>query len=244
MLVPALSLASAQRILDMSRVHEPVYAAVGIHPTEGANLPGSWADDLERLSANAKVVAIGEIGLDYYWVGDPEARRHQREVLCAQLDLATKRSLPVILHMREEHDSESGACSVDMLKILRDWAGEPGSRKALAGRTGVMHSFSGSAEMAEAVMDLGFLIGVTGPITFRTADARRALVARLPLERLLIETDSPFLAPEPHRGRRNEPAFVAHIADRIAQVQSRTPREVAEMTGANAARLFAWGETA
>jgi TatD DNase family protein len=130
-----------------------------------------------------------------------------------------------------------------MLTILEDWsrrlraAGSP-----VADRPGVLHSFAGTFEMAATVIDLGFYIGVTGPITYASAEKRRQLVRQLPLERLLIETDSPFLAPQQQRGRRNEPAFVAYIADKIAEVQSRTPSEVAHATSSNAARLFAWGK--
>jgi TatD DNase family protein len=129
-----------------------------------------------------------------------------------------------------------------MLGILDDWITDlRAGNSALAQRPGVLHSFSGSLEIAFRAINLGFCIGVTGPITFPSAENRRQVVRALPLDRLLIETDAPFLAPLPHRGRRNEPAFVAHIADKIAQIKSRTVDEVASSTTANAARLFDWG---
>jgi TatD DNase family protein len=187
-------------------------------------------------------VALGEIGLDYYWVTDQQARAGQRAALLQQLALAQQCQLPAILHLREERDAAGGACSRDMLDLLRDWtrslqnAGDP-----LASRPGVLHSFSSSLEVALEAIELGFLIGFTGPITFPKADARRELVRNLPLDRLLVETDAPFLAPIPHRGHRNEPAFVTHIADKIAEIQSRTVRDVYSATSANAARLFDWG---
>ena len=108
---------------------------------------------------------------------------------------------------------------------------------------GVLHSFSGSLETARRALDLGFYIGVTGPITYKNAEARRKVIGAIPIERLLIETDAPYLAPHPYRGKRNEPAYVTHIADKIADIQSRTPQEVAAVTGENSARLFDWGVT-
>jgi len=243
MLVPALDLDSARRILDLTAEHSCLYAAVGFHPTEIQSLRASSMAALKRIAAEGKVVAIGEIGLDYYWVTEKARRIEQRVGLRSQLDLAEQCGLPAILHMREQADADRGACADDMLTILEDWsrrlraAGSP-----VADRPGVLHSFAGTLETAATVIDLGFYIGVTGPITYASAEKRRQLVRQLPLERLLIETDSPFLAPQQQRGRRNEPAFVAYIADKIAEVQSRTPSEVADATSSNAARLFAWGK--
>ena len=135
-----------------------------------------------------------------------------------------------------------GPCSQDMLDILGGWAKNlRDAGDGLALRPGVLHSFSSSLEVALQAIDLGFLIGVTGPVTFPNADARREVVRSLPLDRIIVETDAPFLAPVPHRGRRNEPAFVTHIADKIAGIQSRTVRDVSAVTSANAARLFDWG---
>ncbi|MFN2119306.1 MAG: TatD family hydrolase, partial [Anaerolineales bacterium] len=215
--IPALNYASALRVVELADALANVFAAVGVHPTEtqdSALTPASkWGD----LAHRRKVVAFGEIGLDYFWVTDRKGRARQRGLLQKQLALAQQFHLPVILHLREEGDAIGGSCSRDMLDILRDWtralqtAGD-----ALASRPGVLHSFSGSLEVALEAMDLGFFIGVTGPVTFPKADARREVVRNLPLDRILIETDAPFLAPVPYRGRRNEPAFVTHIADKIA----------------------------
>lgn len=199
--------------------------------------------EIESLAAAPKIVAIGEIGLDYYWVKDEGARSKQRELLRLQLGVARRSSRPVILHMREAGDAEDGDCSTDMLSALAEWTDQLRSAgEALAHCPGVLHSFSGSLAMARQAISMGFAVGVTGPITFKNAERRRRVVAELPLESLLVETDAPFLAPVPHRGRRNEPAFVVGIADRIAAVQSRSAREVHDVTSANASRLFAWDE--
>ena len=240
-LIPALDLDSARRSLALTEEHPIVYAAVGVHPTEIPNLTRSDMVVLQRLATAEKVVAIGEIGLDYYWVTEKARRLEQQAALRRQLELAEECERPAVLHLREKDDRDQGACSDDMLRILQDWVGGLHSRgSSLSGRAGVLHSFAGTLETARLAIDLGFYIGITGPITYPNAEKRRELVGQLPLERLLLETDSPFLTPQPHRGQRNEPAFVAHIADRIARIQSRTPIEVAEATAGNAARLFTW----
>jgi TatD DNase family protein len=187
-------------------------------------------------------VAIGEIGLDYYW--KISTREDQIDILKSQLALALELQLPVVLHCREEGDLRNGACADDLIKILEEWvANLKSAGNPLQHRPGVLHSFSGSFENAQRAINLGFFIGVTGPVTYKNAENRRKVTAGLPLEKLLIETDAPFLAPHPYRGKRNEPAFVANIADKIAEIKSCTPQEVAAVTTKNAARLFAWEET-
>ena len=242
-LVPALDLDSAARILALTGSHPGLYAAVGFHPTELGSLNETSLDALKQLARNPGVVAIGEIGLDYYWIREESQRANQRKALGLQLALAETCALPAVLHMREQNDIEHGACAEDLLGILEVWVRAlRASGSAIANRPGVLHSFSGSLDTARRAMELGFYLGVTAPITYPNATKRREIVGRLPIERILIETDAPFLAPQSHRGRRNEPAFVADIADRIAQIQSRTASEVAVATSTNAARLFAWGE--
>jgi TatD DNase family protein len=243
MLVPSLNLESAKRILDMTVKYPNLHAAIGFHPTEIRTLDTPSLIELQRLASEKKVVAIGEIGLDYYWVAGDSQRHEQRAALRSQLELAEACSIPVVLHIREQDDVSEGACAEDMLIILEDWVRAllaHGSH--LVDRPGVLHSFAGTLGTATKAIDLGFYIGVSGPITYPKAEQRRDVVQQLPLERLLIETDAPFLPPQQHRGQRNEPSFVVHIADKIAEIQSRTPREVATVTSFNAARLFAWGE--
>ena len=144
--------------------------------------------------------------------------------------------------MREENDAWLGQASVDLLEILTDWHNELlAKRHPLAEKPGVLHSYNGNLETAQKAIRINFYIGVTGPITYKNAEKKRQIIRQLPLERLLIETDAPFLTPMPHRGKRNEPAFVAHIADKIAEIHTTTLEQVAEITTANAAHLFGWG---
>jgi TatD DNase family protein len=244
-LIPALDLESSLSVVKLARSYPNLYAAIGFHPTDVDKWNKSSQDNLQNLakSAGKKIVAIGEIGLDYYWVKETEKRAHQREILGQQLNLASKVNKPVIIHLREENNMDVGDASKDMLEILGTWhktlqsAGHP-----LAERPGVFHSFSSNLEIARQAMAMNFYIGITGPVTFTNAPERHALVKQLPLERLLIETDAPFLAPHPYRGKRNEPAFVGKIADKIAQLHSRSQSEVAAITSANATRLFDWGD--
>lgn len=242
MLVPGLNLESSRAALGLAAQFSSVYAAVGVHPTESEAFDTSTLRLLRELARAPKVVAIGEIGLDYYWVADPAEQAHQRDLLRAQLALAAELSKPVILHCRERDDASRGPCIDDLLSVLREW--RLASRATGAPLPGVLHSYSGSLDDAQQAIDLGFLIGVTGPVTYKNADNRRQVCGGLPLNSLLIETDAPYLAPQPHRGKRNEPAFVAHIADKIAEIHSQSAEEIAVVTGANANRLFSWGDTA
>jgi TatD DNase family protein len=145
------------------------------------------------------------------------------------------------LHLREKNDAPHGNCVEDLLSLLGDWVASLRSRMhSLASRPGVLHSFSGTSETAQRAIDLGFMVGVTGPVTFKNAHQRREVISSIAPEHLLIETDSPFLAPQPHRGRRNEPAYVSFVAEKVAELYAKTPAEIAEITSANAARLFSW----
>ncbi|NCP88315.1 MAG: hydrolase TatD [Anaerolineae bacterium CG_4_9_14_3_um_filter_57_17] len=239
-LIPALDVASSRRVLALAESGEMLFAAIGIHPTETEKLSATWLEELAALLPRAKkLVAIGEIGLDYYW--NYGSRDRQREVLRAHLALAAQASLPVLIHLREKDDALQGEAAADLLKILQAWAASLQREKnPLAERPGVLHSFSGSLATAQQALALNFYLGITGPITYKNAEARREVVKSLPLERLLIETDSPFLAPVPQRGKRNEPAFVAHIADKIAEIHHLSPQQVAAITSENARRLFGW----
>lgn len=217
-----------------------VHAAVGFHPTDMDEFSEKTFSKVKELASHPKVVAIGEIGIDYYWVKEPEKRAFQRETLKRQLAFAQEVNKPVVLHMREQDDAWFGNASVDLLEILSEW--QSGLRGDLRERPGVLHSFNGTLETAQKALALNFYIGITGPVTYANANQKREIIAQLPLERLLIETDGPYLTPAPHRGKRNEPAFVRHIADKIAEIHSKSPAEIAEITTANAARLFAWGD--
>jgi TatD DNase family protein len=244
-LIPALNWESSLSALELARTHPALYAAIGFHPTDAEKWNDSSKEKLRGLaqSAGEKIAAIGEIGLDYYWVKEEERRAHQREILQEQLKLAEELDKPVIIHMREENDAWFGSASADLLDILTDWhAGLKTKNHPLTKRPGVLHSFNGTLETAQKAIEMNFFIGITGPVTYKNAEEKRAVIRQLPITHLLIETDSPFLTPAPHRGKRNEPAFVSEIADKIAQLHSRSQPETAAITSANATRLFGWGD--
>jgi TatD DNase family protein len=240
-LIPAISVASSLSVIELAESRPMLYAAIGVQPNESLSWDNASIAALRELAANPKVMAIGEIGLDYYWEAAPHD--HQQRVFHAQLDLAAELELPVVIHLREKDNAADGPCFEDAMSILEGWvAGLGVDKEALRKNPGVLHSFSGSLETAQRAIGLNFYIGITGPVTFKNAQQKQEMVAGLPLEHLLIETDAPYLAPHPHRGKRNEPAFVSEIADKIAQLQSRSREEVAAVTTSNAARLFSWGE--
>jgi TatD DNase family protein len=227
-IVPALDLDNCPAVLKLAETYSAVYAAVGVHPTstagwqDNAGWQDKWIESIRRFAQHEKVVAIGEIGLDYYW--DKAAKEIQLRALEAQLALAVDLDLPVIIHNRES--------SADVIRLLSasDLNGRP--------RPGVLHSFSASWATALAALDMGFYLGFTGPVTFKKAEDLRQIAARVPLERILVETDAPFLAPQPRRGKRNEPAYVIYIAERIAALHHIDNIEFASRTSANAAILF------
>ena len=242
MLIPGLDLESSQAAIGLAGSHPAIYAAVGFHPTDLDKFSEKAFDEIQKLATHPRVVAVGEIGIDYYWVNERQERTFQTEILRRQLDFAASVNKPVIIHMREEEDVWFGQASIDLIQILREWHKRlVADSHPLAEKPGVLHSFNGTLETAQNAMDLNFYIGVTGPVTYKNAEEKRQIIRQLPLERLLIETDSPFLTPVPHRGKRNEPAFVAYIADKIAEIHMTTREQVAKITTSSAARLFGWG---
>jgi TatD DNase family protein len=226
-LIPGVTRSSSLSAIQLAESHKMLFAGVGIHPTETADFDGSTVSDLRKMAQHPKVKAIGEIGLDYYW--DLAPHELQQKVLREQLDLAGDLRLPVVVHFREKGDAPDGGCAQDLLKILEDWT------ERLRGEN---NPLAGSAGTAGQAMRLHVYLGVTGPVTHRKD--RQELIAALPGEHLLIETDAPYMAPVPLRGKRNEPAFVRHIADKIALLQDCSVEEVGAVTSANAARLFSW----
>lgn len=239
-LVPGLHHRSSREALQLAESHPGVYAAVGFHPADLEKFTEQTFAEVKELASHPKVVAIGEIGIDYYWVKESDQRAVQRERLEKQLAFAREINKPVVIHMREENDAWIGEASRDLLKILEAW--QVNLQSPLGDSPGVFHSFNGNLETAQKALELNFFIGVTGPVTYKNAQEKRDIIRQVPLDRLLIETDAPFLTPVPHRGKRNEPAFVCHIADKIGEIHSKSPAEVAALTTANAARLFAWGD--
>ncbi len=240
MLIPGLHHRSSRDAIAIAEEYPEIYAAVGFHPADLKEFTPETFAIAKELARHPKVVAVGEIGLDYYWEKDESARALQRQRLKEQLALAQEIGKPVVIHMREENDQWFGQCSIDLLNILSEW--QSGLSGSLKENPGVLHSFNGTLETAQAALAMNFYIGVSGPVTYPKAEKKREVVKNLPLEKILIETDSPFLPPVPHRGKRNEPAYVSHIADKIAEIHSKSPAEIAAQTAANAARLFAWGD--
>lgn len=222
MIVPAVDLVDIPRVLALSDRYQYVYTAVGIHPNSTADLPSNWLDQLRDYADHPKVIAIGEIGLDYYWNASPKEVQH--EALAAQLELAFEVALPVIIHNRD--------ASADVLRLL----GESSLRDVE--KPGVLHSFLGDWDTAVDAVEMGYFLGFTGPITYKKNDELRDIVREMPLDRILVETDAPFLAPQAQRGQRNEPAYVKLICDYIAELRGLTPEMMANVTTENAACLF------
>jgi len=231
---PGVDLASSRAAVELAHSHEQVYAAVGVHPNDALSWNEGTIDALQELAEHPKVVAIGEIGLDYY--RDRAPRDLQMRIFDQQLLLAESLGLPVIIHNRQ--------ATADVLHKLEEWQmGLMASAPMLADRPGVLHSYSDNEANAMQAIDLNFFIGLTGPVTFHNAPELQHVVTALPIERLLTETDAPFLTPHPYRGKRNEPAYVRIITEKIAQLRDLPVEIVAGITENNAGRLFNWPET-
>jgi TatD DNase family protein len=231
MLLPATDLASCREVLALAESDERIFAAVGVHPNDLEGWSDSTVAELRRLAAHPRVRAIGEIGLDAYWKKTDPAL--QRQALDHQLALAAELGLPVVIHNRE--------ATAEVLEVLTAWVeGLRRTASPLVGRPGVLHSFSADVEAAEQALALGFYIGITGPVTFKKSELLRQVALACPLERLLVETDAPFLTPHPHRGQRNEPAYVRYVVDKIGELIGLPVEDVARQTSENARRLFIW----
>ncbi|HSC55632.1 MAG TPA: TatD family hydrolase, partial [Nitrospira sp.] len=214
-------LATSQAAVAIANQHPFVYASVGVHPHEVKHISDGWYDEFRRLVNNKKVVAYGEIGLDYHY--NYSSPKDQRERFREQIQLARELNLPVIVHTREAQD--------DTMTILKEEkASEIG---------GVFHCFSGDAWLAKDALDLGFYLSFSGILTFQNATMLRDIAKNTPLDRVLIETDCPYLTPVPHRGKRNEPAYVAHVAKQLAAIHPELSLEqIEQRTTENAKRLF------
>jgi TatD DNase family protein len=251
---PAIDLDSCHRVLALAEHYPNVYAAVGVHPNDCAGFDDAAAARLRDLARHPKVVAIGEIGLDYYW--HKVAVDQQRRALAAQLAIAAEVSLPVILHSRSANGDASRRCNTDLLQELQRWVSARGAQRSpttaheqgsltsdpgllMPGTLGVWHAFSGDLAEAQAAYDLGLALGLGGPVTFQNARSLQALAPQLRLDRLMLETDAPYLAPHPHRGQRNEPAYIPLMAATLARLSGMTVDAIAAVTAATARRCFA-----
>jgi len=222
-------MASSRQSIALAEHYATVYATVGIHPHDAGSVTAVDLEALRRLAAHPRVVAIGEMGLDYY--RDRSPRETQKAVLTAQLDIAAELDKPIVVHIRDKEGQR--AAYEETLDILARWVS-----RLPVGRVGVLHCFSGDIQTAQMALDLGFYLGVDGPITYPNAGSLRALVARLPVDRLLLETDCPYLAPQFCRGRRNEPAYLSSIAAQVAEMMNVSAEQVAAITAENARLLF------
>lgn len=218
---PGCNLASSRKAVEYAERYPHVYAAVGVHPSDAGSFAPEQVDELRRLALeHPRVRAIGEVGLDYYWE-DYASHDVQKDCLRAQMALAEELDLPILFHDREAHG--------DSLAVIREF---PRVR-------GVMHCYSGSLEDAKTLVRLGWMLSFTGSITFKNARKAPEVLQWLPLDRIMIETDSPYLAPVPHRGHRNDSRYVPLVAEKIAELKGLTAEEVERATTENAMRFYA-----
>ena len=216
----ASNLNSSHKSIALAKEYDFIYAAVGVHPHDAKSMDSKTIEILRDLAANPKVKAIGEIGLDYHYDFSP--RDIQKQRFMEQIDLAKQLKLPIIVHDRESHG--------DIMDIF--------NKMSVSGMGGVLHSFSGSVEMARECVKLGFYLSISGPLTFKNNVKTIEVVREIPLEMLLIETDSPYLTPVPYRGQRNYPGYVRYVAEKIAEIKGLSFEEVAQKTLENGKRLF------
>ena len=217
---PGCDVASSRKALALARQDARIHAAVGIHPHSATEATSEALRDVEAMASDPRVVAIGETGLDYHYTFSPAEA--QRESLRQHVRLARRVGKPLILHCREAED--------DLFAILAE---EDASQAG-----GVVHCFTGTSAAALQLVAAGYYIGITGIVSFKKSDQVQETAGRVPLDRLLVETDAPYLVPIPHRGRRNEPAYLTHTIAAIARLRGLAPEEIAAATAANAARLF------
>lgn len=213
-------LTSNDAALQLAQSFPNLFATVGMHPHDAKGISEEDLARLKKLSQEPKVVAIGETGLDFYYTHSP--REVQIEIFCRFIHMARESNLPLVVHDRDAHQ--------EIADILQQ---EGGGKLE-----GVIHCFTGDYEAARRFLDLGFYLSFSGIVTFKNAEALRDVVRKVPLDRMLVETDSPYLAPVPNRGKRNEPAFVRLVAEKIAEVRSIPPNEVAGITARNTQMLF------
>ncbi len=211
------NLASSRASVALAEAYDFIYAAVGIHPHDAEGADQDALDELRSLAQHPEVVAIGEIGLDFY--RDYSPRPVQRQAFRNQLALASALELPVVIHSRDARD--------EVFTMLQGWQG-----------SGVLHTYSAGPEYLGEAADMHFLIGLSGPVTFSSAERVREVARAVPLDHLLVETDCPYLTPEPHRGGRNEPAYVKHVVEAVAQTRQQPVEHIANVTTDNARRIF------
>ena len=216
------SIESTKTTIALAKKYENMYAAAGVHPSDIAGLNEETLAWLKEQTKDPKVIAVGEIGLDYYWDKEEEVQKAQRYWFAQQMRLARESQLPVIIHSRDAAE--------DTMRVMKEVHAEE--------IPGVIHCYSYSPEMAKEFIKMGYYIGVGGVVTFKNAKKLKETVMQIPLERILLETDSPYMAPEPHRGSRNDSGNLVYVAEKIAELKGITAKEVENATLANARKLF------
>lgn len=222
---PAYDLASSHRAVALAQVRADTYAAVGLHPNDIGHLSADCLSELAALATAKRVVAIGEIGLDYHW--DTQPRPVQRAGFIQQFELAQRLQLPVIIHCRDAYD--------DLMETLAEIDIDTPEQPRVPV---LLHSFAGKPAHARAAIAQGYFLGIGGPLTYKNAHTLRDIVKSVPIQQLVLETDAPYLPPIPHRGQRNEPAYMRLVAEQLAQLLETSLEELAKVTSANAQRLF------
>ena len=216
------SIASTRNSIELAEKYDFIYAAVGVHPSEIEELNEERFNWLRELTKLEKVVAVGEIGLDYYWDKEPEVQERQRYWFKRQMELAKEANLPIIVHSRD--------AAADTLQVMKEAHAEE--------IPGVIHCYSYSPEIAQEFIKMGYYIGVGGVVTFKNAKKLKETVEQIPLERILLETDCPYMAPEPYRGKRNDSRYIPYIVEKIAELKQVSIEEVEEITWRNAMNLY------
>lgn len=219
------NLETTNKSIELAKQYDYIYAAIGVHPSDVEELDESSYDVLEKAAKFEKTVAIGEIGLDYYWDKEPAVQAKQREWFKRQMLLAKEHNLPVIIHSRDAAE--------DTMRVMKEIKAEE--------IPGVIHCYSYSVEMAKEFVKMGYYIGIGGVLTFKNAKKLKEVAAEIPLERILLETDCPYMAPEPHRGERNSSLYLPYVVEKLAEIRNISKEEIISTTNQNARKLFLSG---
>ena len=219
------NLETTNKSIELAKQYDYIYAAIGVHPSDVEELDESSYDVLEKAAKFEKTVAIGEIGLDYYWDKELGVQEKQREWFKRQMLLAKEHNLPVIIHSRDAAE--------DTMRVMKEIKAEE--------IPGVIHCYSYSVEMAKEFVKMGYYIGIGGVVTFKNAKKLKEVAAEIPLERILLETDCPYMAPEPHRGERNSSLYLPYVVEKLAEIRNISKEEIISTTNQNARKLFLSG---
>lgn len=230
-LIPGIDIRTSEQAINLCALYpKTLFAAIGIHPNSKNDFDENSIIQLKSLVKSDHVVAIGEIGLDYYRVGN--SIENQKRMFQSQLELASELGLPVCIHNRN--------ASQDVIEIIENWIGIPQGKNHTSIQSGVFHSYDGSLETANKIIKLGFYLGITGPVTYPSNHVFREVIKNVCIDKILIETDAPYLPPHPFRGQRNSPVYVKYIAKQISEIYQKDIESVEKITSKNAATLFKW----